>query len=129
MIVKIEVASQADLPGKSLKKSRGQLTDGAMSANELLDPAEEQFEHDLRGPRGLVEVDGAVHVEAGEEVRLGRRQALAGQVEALAGRVGAQLRQHPGEVEVAVVGAGGVAVAEQVVAAVGVELPGDDLGE
>src|ERR1041384_3178302 len=108
MIVKIEAVSQAELAGKSLKKGRGQLAQGAMSANELLDPAEEQLEHDLGGPRGLVEVHRAVHVEAGEEVRLGRGQALAGQVEALARRVGAQLRQHPGQVEVAVVGAGGV---------------------
>ena len=40
---------------------------------------------------GLVEVDRAVHVEAGEQVSLGGGEAFAGQVESPAGRVGAKL--------------------------------------
>src|SRR5262245_49164745 len=126
MIVQLQVPSQRHLSTKKITDRAESVVSLPMSAGGFLVATQKKLQHDFGGAAGLVEVDGAVHVVAREEVRLGGAEALPREVKPLAGRVGAQLRQHPSQVKVAVVGARGVAVAQEVVAAVGVELSADD---
>ena len=101
---------------------------------ELAEAADEGAEDDLGGAHRLVEVDLAVHVEARQEEALDRGQALVAVDREVGGAlplgdVEAQGGQQPVEVEGPVAHPGHVGVAQEVVAAVDVEGPGDRAGE
>ena len=106
-------------------KRAGQL--GAV-AQERGSAAENGADHPLGGPRGLVEVDLLVHEESRQHERLERDDpfgAVDGERRRLfAARWGkGQRAQEPIEIVTTVRDAGGVRVAQEVVAAVDVEVP------